>query len=95
MPKQEVVKTGDQKRDRTKRNVEKLAADLAIKIKEYEQMDLKDEIKRMNEELLEYSREIVQKRKKQQIQASDTKNEDLPKAAKEELGQVGQNAIQT
>jgi len=90
MPKQEVVKTGNQKRDRTKRNVEKLAAKLASKTKELEELDRKEQIKRMNEELLDYSREIVEKRKKER----DTLNKDLPTVAEKDLGQVGQDAIQ-
>ena len=90
MPKQEIVKTGNQKRDRTKRNVEKLAANLASKTRELEELNRKEEIRRMNEELLEYSREIVEKRLKER----NTANKDLPTVAEDNLEQVGQNAIQ-
>ena len=90
VPKQEIVKTRDQKRDRTKRNVEKKAQLLAAKIKKLEELDFKEEIKRMNEELLEYSREIVKERKKQ----GNTPNNDLTTVTDNNLEQVGQNAIQ-
>lgn len=93
LPKQEVVKTGNQKRDRTKRSVEKMAENLASEIEKLEKIERKEEIKHMREELLEFSREIVQKRKKEQKQG-DIANKDLPTVAENNLEQVGQNAIQ-